>query len=378
MTHSRRRPPEPPRRQFGQRPPSWQSGSQSSYGRPPQRRSISPLLLGTLVLVAVLVVVGVLLLLIRPDGDMSGQVAVATPTSAVPPPTSDSADVIQPTLAMTPEITSSPELAETSSSDDAAEFDLTELRHRMLELINTDRAAVGLQPLEIDAAAEVVAQAHADEMVAFGYLSHWNLDGFGPDWRYSRSGERDAVQESIAGYSLSNHADSTDASFDWTRVVDDVHQALRNDAQYGQNMLGPDHTHVGLGLAVNQVTGQVRIAQEFVNRLVSIDPIPTRVLRGERIVVKGRLLDGSTNPVVNIAFEPIPQSLSLAELNTFGYFGSPANTVETVPVTLDEAGEFIAEVFLTGPSGLYHIRTAVDRPTQGSLLASDIIVELAP
>lgn len=143
-------------------------------------------------------------------------------------------------------------------------------------------------------------------------------------------------------------------------------------------MLAPDHTHVGLGLAVNQVTGQVRVAQEFVSRLVSIDPIPTRVLRGERIVVKGRLLDGSTKPVVTIAFEPAPQPLSLAALNTLGYFVSPANIVETVAVAMNEKGEFVAEVFLTGPPGLYHIRTTVDRPTQGSLLASDIIVELAP
>lgn len=226
--------------------------------------------------------------------------------------------------------------------------------------------------------AETAAQGHADEMVALGYLSHWNVDGFGPDWRYSRSGGRDAVRESIAGYSLSGQAGSADASVDWTRVIVDIHQALSNDEHYGQNMLAPDHTHVGLGLAVNQVTGQVRVAQEFVSRLVSIDPIPTRVLRGERIVVKGRLLDGSTKLVVTIAFEPAPQPLSLAMLNTLGYFVSAANTVETVPVTMNEKGEFVAEVSLTGPPGLYHVRTTVDRPTQGSSLASDIIVELAP
>lgn len=262
--------------------------------------------------------------------------------------------------------------------EESAEFDLVELRRQLLELINVDRVAAGLQPLEIDAVAETAAQGHADEMAALGYLSHWNVDGFGPDWRYSRSGGRDAVQENIASYSLQSQTDSADASVDWTRVASDVHQALRADEQYGQNMLAPYHTHLGLGLAVNQVTGQVRVAQEFVNRLASIDPIPTRVLRGERIVVKGQLLDGSTNPVVIIAFEPAPQPLSLAALNTLGYFISPANTVETVPVTLNEKDEFVAEVSLSGPPGLYHIRTTVDRPIQGSLLASDIIVELAP
>lgn len=286
--------------------------------------------------------------------------------------------MVQPTLVVTPEPVGSPELEVTNGHDDSTEFDLVKLRRLMLELINADRVAVGLQPLETDDVAEIVAQRHADEMAALGYLSHWNVDGFGPDWRYSRNSGRDAVQESIAEYSLRSQSDSADVTMDWTRVVGSIHQALRNDGQYGQNLLAPDRTHVGLGLAVNQVTGQVRVTQEFVSRLVSIDPIPTRVLRDERIVVKGRLLDGSTKPLVTIAFEPAPPSLSLAELNSLGYFVSPANTVETVPVHVDENGKFVVEVFLTGPPGLYHIRTAVDRPDQDSLLASDIIVELAP
>jgi uncharacterized protein YkwD len=336
------------------------------------------LLLGALALVAVLAVAGVLLLVIRPDGGKNGQGGVATTISATPSLTPDSAATMQPTLIVISESTDSPEVEATNGRGDSAEFDLVKLRLHMLELINTDRAAVGLQPLEIDAVAEAAAQAHAEEMAALGYLSHWNVDGFGPDWRYSRSGGRDAVQESIAGYSPKSQTDSADPSVDWTRVVADIHQALRNNEQYGQNMLEPSHTHVGLGLAVNQVTGQVRVAQEFVNQLVSIGPIPTRTLRGERIVIKGRLLDGSTKPTVTIAFETVPQPLSLAELSSLGYFVSSANTVEIVPVTMNEKGEFVAEVFLTGPPGLYHIRTTVDRPIQSSLLASDIIVELAP
>lgn len=378
MTNSRQRPPAPPRRQPGQRPPSWQSGSRSSYGgRPPQRRSLSPLLLGALAVVAVLVVVG-MLVVIRPGSDRSGQATVATSASATSQSTPDSADVRQTPVALTPEPVSSADPEATAESVHGTEFDLAELRRLMLELINSDRATSGLQPLEIDPMAEAAAQGHADEMAALGYLSHWNVDGFGPDWRYSRVGGRDAVQETIAGQALRSQTDSADAPVDWARVIDDIHDALRNNDQYAQNMLAPDHTHVGLGLAVNQTTGQLRVAQEFVARMVSIAPIPTRVMRGERIVVKGQLLDGSTKPVVTIAFEPAPQPLSLAELNTPGYFISPATTVGPASVTLNETGEFVAEVLLTGPPGLYHIRTTVDRATQNSLLASNIIVELAP
>ncbi len=229
-----------------------------------------------------------MLLVIRPGGDRNGQATVATTAPTTLQPTQDSAGIMQPPLVVTPELVSSPELEATAESDPGTVFDLAELRRLMLELINADRVAAGLQPLEPDAVAETAAQGHADEMAALGYLSHWNVDGFGPDWRYSRSGGRDAVHESIAGYSLPGQAGSADASVDWTRVIVDIHQALSNDEHYGQNMLAPDHTHVGLGLAVNQVTGQVCMAQEFVSRLVSIDPIPTQALCGERIIAKGR------------------------------------------------------------------------------------------
>lgn len=139
----------------------------------------------------------------------------------------------QPASLSTSEPASSPEPEATIGRDDSAEFDLVKLRRQLLQLINADRVASGMQPLEIDAMAEAAAQDHADEMTALGYLSHWNVDGFGPDWHYSRSGGRDAVQESIAGYSLPGQAGSADASVDWTRVIVDIHQALSNDEHYG-------------------------------------------------------------------------------------------------------------------------------------------------
>lgn len=329
-------------------------------------------------MVAVLAIAGLVLFVIRPDGGRNNPTAVASSAATQSQPATDDSGILQPTLAVTATSVSSAGLEATVKSDDRAEFDLAELRRLMLELINADRGSVGLHSLETDAVAETAAQDHADDMATLGYLSHWNVDGFGPDWRYFRSGGRDAVQENIYGYSLRTEANSSVSSIDWARVVGSIHEALSSDEHYAQNMLAPGHTHVGLGLAVNQVNGQVRVTQEFINRLVSIDPVPTRVLSGERIVIKGRLLDGSTRPVVNIAVEPTPQPLSLTELSILGYFVSSASMVETVLVTVNEKGEFVAEVSLSGPPGLYHIRTTVDRPAQGSLLASDLIVELAP
>lgn len=239
-------------------------------------------------MVLVLAVVSVFMLVIRPGGDGNSQATAVSTNSSTQQSIADGTETTQPALLATSEPASSPEPEATIGRDDSTEFDLVELRRQLLQLINADRVASGMQPLEIDAVAEAAAQDHADEMAALGYLSHWNVDGFGPDWRYSRSGGRDAVQESIAGYSLPGQAGSADAPVDWTRVIVDIHQALSNDEHYEQNMLAPYHTHVGLGLFVNQVTGRVRVAQEFVNRFVCIDQTPTQALCGERIIAKGR------------------------------------------------------------------------------------------
>jgi len=40
-------------------------------------------------------------------------------------------------------------------------------------------------------------QRHSDEMAQFGYMSHWNMDGYGPEYRYSRAGGVDKAQENV-------------------------------------------------------------------------------------------------------------------------------------------------------------------------------------
>jgi len=61
-----------------------------------------------------------------------------------------------------------------------------QLSQYMLDLINQDRADNNLAPVTLG--INTAAQAHADDMLANFYLSHWGTDGLSPYMRYTLAG----------------------------------------------------------------------------------------------------------------------------------------------------------------------------------------------
>jgi hypothetical protein len=55
-----------------------------------------------------------------------------------------------------------------------------------LDLINQDRIANGLEP--VDLGSNTAAQFHAEDMMEHGYISHWGLNGLKPYMRYTVAG----------------------------------------------------------------------------------------------------------------------------------------------------------------------------------------------
>ncbi len=69
----------------------------------------------------------------------------------------------------------------------------------MLHLINNERALAGLRPITPHATIREAARRHAQEMFAFGYLSHRSRDGRTPQQRILDVGVRvRAVGENVA------------------------------------------------------------------------------------------------------------------------------------------------------------------------------------
>ncbi len=244
----------------------------------------------------------------------------------------------------------------TSSTVSSSNFNLMELQPYMLKLINKDRQSNGLKPVEWDELAAQVGLAHTQEMADNQYMSHWNLAGYGPDIRYSFASGTEWDQENVYS-SWQRYDNGTPVPVtDWKKQIEDAQKALMNSPGHRANILNPDHTHVGVGLAYNPKTGEFRVAQEFINRFITINNLPVQAKPGSDIRINFRLLNGVTDPVVNLAYEPFPQPLSLDQLKATSSYSSPAQFVASFETTSEANGDRLADIKIGDTPGLYHIQ----------------------
>jgi len=121
---------------------------------------------------------------------------------------------------------------------------------KMVDLINAERAKVGLAPLAVDVKLMDVAKLKAEDMVKNNYFSHTSptygspfdmLKQFGVSYKYAG--------ENIAGNS----------------TVEAAHQALMNSQGHRENILSPNYTHVGIGITDSPTYGKIFV-QLFIGR----------------------------------------------------------------------------------------------------------------
>ncbi len=253
--------------------------------------------------------------------------------------------------------------------------DAPALRRLMLELINQERRQRGLSKLAWDETAAVVSYEQAHEMVRLGYMNHWNTKGYGPDYRYTLAGGLDSVRENVYLYQHSEGSGPQSAD-DWEALVRDAHQALMDSPGHRDNILSPEHTHVGVGMAYQSEEGRFGVAQAFVNHYITLEPLPRRVAVGESILVTGRLGEKIESPFIELVHQPSPQPMSVTELRQNDY--DPAwNSYDTLSLTVGDTGQFGERVTLDWQDkpGLYHVRIWGDTDV-GQVLAVDIVVEV--
>lgn len=214
---------------------------------------------------------------------------------------------------------------------------LEQARAYMIELINRDRASLRLTPLKMDPTATLAGQKHAEEMATQTYLSHWNRQGKLPDQRYNEQGGTDYVRENI--YLQTRSGDTTDSSVlplianpTYTRrEIEEIETAYFNEVPpndgHRRNILSEQHTHVGIALAKarNGQRSAIANTQEFVDRYLEVDNIPSTCLPGSEVLVSGKI----TGPVkfrsITIGRASLPVSMSKEALTqTRGYSRPPA------------------------------------------------------
>ncbi|MEU3854806.1 CAP domain-containing protein [Streptomyces sp. NPDC029554] len=105
----------------------------------------------------------------------------------------------------------------------------------VIDLTNRARTRAGLPPLAADPRLTAAAQAHSADMVARAFYAHTAPDGSRPRDRAAAAGStRRTIGENIAC---------------GQRSPADVVEGWMNSPGHRANILGPDFTHIGIGLA---------------------------------------------------------------------------------------------------------------------------------
>lgn len=360
----------------GYKRPDYRPSYVSKYSR--QKASKPPYYLFGLGALAIIVLIGVTLFLVKPFGLFAGR-----PTQALPAATTaESAQVAvsssstiaspgatpTPTMAIQSTFTPAPVLSELT--------DVPGLQQFLLTLIDDDRKANGLPPVQFDDLSARMGMNHAGEMSQFGYASHLNLDGLGPEARYSFSGGLDAVQENIYSYQFDPGAGPRTKE-DWRTAVRAAQVAMMASGEDRKNILDPSHTHVGIGIAYQPSTGFFALTEEFVNRYARIDPILQAVKSGEQFNLSGSFLRGVADASVELDFEPEAHPMTVQQLQNQKEVQSNIRNLQTIPLAVNGSHSFAQAVQLPEGTGRGLIHLRLWATIEGArVLASEIVVRI--
>jgi Ca2+-binding RTX toxin-like protein len=129
----------------------------------------------------------------------------------------------------------------------------TDLERLMLDLVNAERAEKGLPRLRLEQHLNQSADAHSAWMLATDTFSHTGEGGSSATDRI-RAGGYDLVAPYGTRENLAlTPADGGDGYADEVRAS---HQNLMNSPSHRANILDPSVTHIGIGLAMGEYSGQ--------------------------------------------------------------------------------------------------------------------------
>jgi uncharacterized protein YkwD len=124
-----------------------------------------------------------------------------------------------------------------------------DLEQRMLDLVNAERFANGLQPLVSDPELTEVARRHLADMFARGYFAHDTPEGLTPFDRMKEA----KVNFLTAGENLA-----------LAPTLSIAHRGLMNSPGHRANILRPQFGRVGIGIMDGGMRG-LMVSQEFRN-----------------------------------------------------------------------------------------------------------------
>jgi len=178
-----------------------------------------------------------------------------------------------------------------------------------LEQVNNDRKKYGVQPVELG--NNLAAQKHVDDMLEFGYFSHWNSEGVKPYVTYTLFGGRGNVAENIS-YTFSQCATSNciPMIFDPFKEIEDHQYGMMYDdaiSNWGHRdtIIDPDYTHVNFGITYDE--DNFYFAQHFETNIIEWKKFE---LVDSQLEMAGKLPDNFSTMQIHIYADKNSKSLS--------------------------------------------------------------------
>jgi cysteine-rich secretory family protein len=198
----------------------------------------------------------------------------------------------------------------------------------VLDLVNRDRGAAGLDPVEYDETAQRAAQRHADDMAHLGYTAHWGSDGSVPEERYTQAGGVHFVQENAACFfDGQERALDPEARFS-SALLEQIEAAFIDERPphdgHRKNILKSTHTGLGIGLAQPSAIAQPCMAQEFVDVRGEYAALPAAARVGSTVHVAGEVAEPVTFGGVGLSRIEPRQPLGVKHLNATSSYLIPA------------------------------------------------------
>ena len=192
----------------------------------------------------------------------------------------------------------------------------------MLDLINAERRAAGLEPVALG--DNDAAQLHAEASLEGCFASHWGVDGLKPYMRYSLAGGYQSNGENVSGL------DYCIRWSDWYRAIGGINQEIKETMEgwmsspgHRRNILDKWHKKVNIGLAWDRYN--FKAIQHFEGDYVEYDRLPgieDGVLSFDGRAKNGVTFRGDRDLGVQIYYDAPPHALTRGQVIRTYCYGS--------------------------------------------------------
>jgi hypothetical protein len=172
-----------------------------------------------------------------------------------------------------------------------------QLERFALELVNQERQQNGLTQLEWDDLSHRVASTLIDDLCRRDTVSHLDQSGLNPDARYTKAGGNDALSESLVSIGGADGQKLNRA------LVARSIELLKSHQDDRDALFSPDATHFAFSLSLASQKDRAICCAEIVTKHANMHPIPNEIQVGQKIEVKGVLLEPYKFQKVTIAWE---------------------------------------------------------------------------